>query len=222
MNFQRNFKAGFSAIVLLFVLVCFSSIVLVERAAPQSTALFALHIKAQESLQKILLILSALDGRSAVDRQSAFAAELAKLRESLDEDDASRLAALNVLEQHYPAATSGDPVARLQVLQSIEELSRSQQGAYQKAAEELRLSAVSSGWAIAFLGILGFLLTLGILSRFKNRILDPLTEVISVIEDWNSGNRMRRFNRQQTTPELRNSIEVLNDILDRSSHHHRL
>ncbi len=219
MNFQRNFKAGFSTIVALFTLLCFSSIVIVERTAPQALDFFANQMKVQESLQKILLILSALDGRGPVERQTAFAEELARLRERAQDADADKLRTLEVLEQHYPAATTGDPVARLQILRAIEEISQLQQAAYEKASEEIRLSSVSSGWAIAFLGMMGFLVTLAILSRFKSRILDPLTEVVSVIEDWNGGNRLRRFNRQRSTPEMRNAIEVLNHILDRTDHH---
>ncbi len=214
MNVQRNFKAGFVSILALFTLLCFASIVTVEQAAPQKLKFFAAHMQVQESLQKILLILSALDGRGPVERQSSFAEELTHLRKNVEDKDQAESAALDVLEQHYPAATLGDPVARLQILRAIEEISQRQGLAFQKASEEIRLSSVSSGWALAFLGIVGFLTALTILSRFKSRILDPLTEVISVIEDWNSGNRMRRFNRQQAAPELRSSVEILNDILD--------
>lgn len=219
MNLQRNFKAGFSSIVGLLILLCFSSIVVIERSAPDSAELFQSHIEAQASLEKILLILSALDEREPALRQTDFSSELEKLRKVVTESEPEKLEALEVLQQQYPAATKGDPVARLQVLQAVENFSTRQQASYKNASEQIRLRAVSSGWAIAFLGILGFIATLSILSRFKNRILDPLTEVISVIADWNGGNRMRRFNRQQATPELRDTIEILNDILDRSSHY---
>lgn len=219
MNLRRNFKNGFVLIILLFVLLSFSSIAILENMFPNFNGRMQAQIRIEESIQQLLLIMTAWDDRSTETRQTAFGEELKTLRSSLPSEASEVHASLAELETQYPAATQGDPVARLKILEAIERLAVNQRKDYTDLSEDLRLASLSSGWAIAILAILSFLVILVVLARFKARILDPLSEMTSVLEEWNAGNRMRRTNLSQASSDLRPAFSVLNDILDRSSHH---
>ena len=219
MTIRRNYKNGFALILLLFVLLSFSSIAVLENMFPNFNQQMQTQIQTEESLQKLLLILTAWDDRSMETRQSAFGEELKHLRSVLPSSAAEVLAAVEQLELQYPAATRGDPVARLRILNAIERLALNQRAQYTAISEALRIASLSSGWAIALLAILSFLLILVVLTRFKSQVLDPLTEIASVLEEWNAGNRMRRVNMSLATTDLRPAYSILNDLFDRSTHH---
>ncbi|MFY7928083.1 MAG: hypothetical protein ACOVS5_04360 [Oligoflexus sp.] len=215
MSLQRNFKVGFGLIVVLYAILCFFCITLLENVYPNFNQKLTQHLQIETSLKKVHLSLSGWEGPET--QRASFTTEVAQLRILMPgHADKERL---DELERLFPQAVEGEAMARAQLLQILSAISQEQRDSFRQLSERIRVAAWNSSWSITIFGLVSIGFILAILFRFKGRALEPLIEISHVLQDWHQGNKMRRINVRPLDLELRAPMQVLNEMLDQQTYH---
>ncbi|MEZ4742805.1 MAG: hypothetical protein R3B45_10205 [Bdellovibrionota bacterium] len=119
------------------------------------------------------------------------------------------------VELHAKQLWSGAPEAKMKVIRKIGNLSSINLEAMDQKDKEARFLGLGGAWALGFLVIVSIALQLVARGRVLTRLMEPVSELISVLDDYQRGNRLRRFASSDATDEVKNGGVLLNKILDR-------
>lgn len=126
------------------------------------------------------------------------------------EDDV--LKRIEILGKNYWSGNYDDKDALLEAVSAYYNLNHSEMG---KRESQARFLGLSGAWALGFLLIISIVLQLTIRSRLISELIDPVSELISVLRDYNSGNSLRRYHPRQAAEEIEEGGDLLNRLLDR-------
>lgn len=114
-------------------------------------------------------------------------------------------------KQHWSGASG----VGVEVVRKIGELSSLNLEAMDKKDQEARFLGLAGAWALGFMVVISIALQLLARGRVLVRLMEPVSELISVMNDYQKGNRLRRFASAEATDEVKGGGLLLNKILDR-------
>ncbi|MEZ4742909.1 MAG: hypothetical protein R3B45_10760 [Bdellovibrionota bacterium] len=117
----------------------------------------------------------------------------------------------SLAEQYWAGASE----MKVETIKKVGELSSVNLRAMDQKDEEARFLGLAGAWALGFLVMISIALQLIARGRMLIRLMDPISELISVLEGYHKGNRLRRFVGTDATNEVKNGGMLLNKILDR-------
>lgn len=213
MQIRRELLLSVGTLVALNLVLAFGSIALFVRMGPAIERILQENVYTIDAAELILAELAESGGQSLEpsSRQRVHEA-LAKAQRNVTEE--AERPVLAQLEEHLPAAESGDAAARRRVIASARELIRVNHEAMRDADAEAGRLGRAGAWAAVLVGFLSFLLGLLLLGRLRRRFIDPLLDLHRTLQGAASGERLRRCRNIDAPYELVEVKRQVNALLD--------
>ncbi len=119
------------------------------------------------------------------------------------------------IEARADAAVKRDPLARLDVVSLAQELSSSSRERMEELDVRARFLGRAGAWTSAMLGVGGFLLSIVVYRRLRERVEAPLLALADVLESVRLGDLRRRADPHRGPAETRRLAENVNHLVDR-------
>lgn len=214
MDLRRELLATSGALLALNLVLAFGAIGLFVRMGPAIEHILEenMHsiVAAEEVLAELIFAGPAPLSPDAGDR----------VREALERakrnvTDAAERPVLAALELELPRAVAGDPEARVRTGAKLRELIHINREAMHDADADARRLGNAGAWAAVLIGFGSFLLSLFVVTRFRERLVRPLIDLQQVFDDVRQGNRLRRCRVSDDAPrELQQLAIEINKLLD--------
>jgi hypothetical protein len=123
---------------------------------------------------------------------------------------------LEAMEASRTGALAGEPEAvREQVTDALALIDVNIEAMHERNAEAGRLGRANA-WAALFAGLFAFILSRVIARRLRRRIIEPIADLWGVLRGARGGEVYRRCRDFDTSEELDEVLDAVNDLLDRS------
>jgi hypothetical protein len=204
---SRSYFRVFSTLtILLNLIVGIGAISLVERLVPAIDEILrenAFSVAAAATMHEAILL----------SQQEKFEKALTFAQSNVTIDNEKPvLTEIAALGTEYWA---GNLDKRSQLSEKITELSAINLKKMSEKEDKARLLGLSGAWALGFLIVFAIVLQLILRSRIIDTQIEPISDLLSVLRDYNEGNSLRRFRNSNAGTEIQKGGQMLNDILDR-------
>ncbi|MEZ4449821.1 MAG: hypothetical protein R3B09_10120 [Nannocystaceae bacterium] len=221
MDLRREVVTMIGALVLLNVLLAFSTVGLLARMGPAIQQILEANVYSMSAAEDALVVLAeAGDAPILPDDEAALEDALARLDDNVTEDEEAP--ALARIRRDLPVAVVGPGPARSAVVRELDRLMTINSGAMERADVDARRLGQAGAWASALLGIFAFTVSLLVLRRARVRLITPLVELDEVLAGVHSGQVLRRCRTREAPRELVRVAGVVNDLLDERAEHQRI
>jgi len=139
-------------------------------------------------------------------------AALARARNNITEPGEEPL--LVAIETQLPAALGGDDQARAALTDKLCALIAINRRAMQQVDRDAQRLGTAGAWAAAFVGMASLGLGLLLTRRLSQRVVRPLQELHATLAAALGGDSFRRANAADASPELREVLANVNQVLD--------
>lgn len=219
MELRRELLLTVGALVVLNMMLAFGAIALFVRMGPAIERIMEDNVTTIVASEDLLAALATTPPgpvpqqtgdvvREALDRMQQ------NVHEPMEEN------ALVAIEQELAATLDGDTHARERLVQGTRELIRINREAMQRVDDEAKRLGTAGAWSAVFVGFVSFLLSLLLLVRLQNRLVQPLLDLFQVLQAARRGNRMRRCRSATAPREVQQVIQSVNGLLDERLHGH--
>ena len=198
MSFTQETRVGLWALLGLQLVTSMTAILLLGRMGPAIERIIVDNVYSTEAVEDMLVALSRPDGHDA------FIDAYTRARGNVTEPAEEPL--LDTIERWDEAALAGDPTARAEVLEALQELAAVNRASIVTADERASRLSLAGAWAMVLMGLVGFLASVGVWRRVDGRLLVPIQQVAHVVRQVRSGQHRRRC-----TVELDGSAAMLAD-----------
>lgn len=205
MRAANLFRAGIAALLLPQLAVALGSVVLLARMSPAIDRILEANVASLEATERMLVAMND-------DDTTSFAAALAVAQGNITEAGEAEI--VTTLADAWPAALAGEPAARGRVLGSLGSLADLNRNSMRRASDNAHRLGSAGSWAVVFLGLLGFFLSIAVLRRVELSIVRPLDDLLRVIEAAAGGDLGARCAPAEGTQEIVRIRGYLDRLLD--------
>lgn len=205
MRLRIETAVGVGALLAVQLSTSFAAIGLLSRTSPAAERIFRQDASIAAAEQMLATL--AADGTP-----EEFARALDRARREVAEPDQ---ALLHRIEARASAALADDPLARMDVVTLTQELSASSRQRMEALDTHARFLGRAGAWTSAMLGVGGFLLSIVVYRRLRERIEAPLLALHDLLEQVRNGENRRRADPHRGPAETRRLAENVNHLLDR-------
>ena len=198
------------AMVLFLVITAFASIRLLSRMSPAIEHILSENVASNTAAEDMLICLVE-DGDSG-ERREQFEDALSRARNNITEPGEPAL--LDSVEKRMDAALAGDAAAATKIAETLRELSHLNRLSMRAEDEEAKRIGYAGAWAMAGLGILGFLAGAFVIRRMVRNVIAPVEEIRRVLNAQVNGDPMRRLVLKRAVPDLREMESLINRVID--------
>ncbi|ACY16538.1 hypothetical protein [Haliangium ochraceum] len=214
MKLRRDLLISVVALVALNLLVALGAIVLLSRMSPAIERILEENVVSIEAAEEMLALLAQGRGMPLGESERArFAEALIRAENNLTEDD--EIPVLTEMRQSWPGAVEGEAVASDRLVSALRQLVSINRNAMLRIDERAKRMGVAGAWAGVFMGLLGFVASLGLIRRLRDQIMSPLAELYTTLEAARRGDSFRRCSSVHAPGELRSIFQSVNLMLDR-------
>lgn len=209
---QRDFLTSAAVLVAVNLLLAFGAIGLFVRMGPVIDDILRMNVISLEAAHEMLAVLARSEmpldeqGRNRFER----ALDLATTNVTEPEEASLVIQIAAAREKLY----EGDREALAQVVHRIDALVRVNYVAMREVDAEARRLGNAGAWAAVFLAFFSFLLSLGVVSRLRRRVIAPMVEIYNVLEAVRGGDRYRRCRANEGPIEIKRLSSSINLLLD--------
>ena len=188
MRVRDEVRIAFGALLVIQVVTAFAAIALLGRMSP------AIERIIQENVYSITAVEQMLG--ALVEREASPEEARAHLDEALERaegnvtEEAER-PALEAIRRDAPPALAGDGGATQRALKAMQELGDINRASMRRADDDAKALGEAGAWAVAALGLLGFIGSLWISRRLSRRISEPVSEIYDALLAFNGGDDHR-------------------------------
>lgn len=219
MDATRQTRWGLWALVSLQLLTCATAIVLLGRMGPAIGHILEENVYSTAAVEDMLAALARpaegpapVGGLPGATPAEAFSAALERAEGNITEDAERPLVA--VLAEQGPLALDGVPLAEAAVVGALLELGAVNRASMVTADAAAQRLGLAGAWAMAIMGLLGFLASAGVWRRTEALLLAPTRELGRVLQEVRGG----AVHRRCTEPAPGSPGADLNWLLDRHAH----
>lgn len=219
MKIHHELRATVFALVLVQLISTMGAIVLLSRTGPAVEQILNENdysLAAVEHMQSILARRPELSEQGAA--QADFAKALQRARKNITEREEGP--AIKTIEALYPAALGGDREAIHKTVAQLDVLAKINRESMTRADLRAKQLANRGAWASAALALLALGMSIMMLRRANQRLVEPLYELYATTTAWGGGDRLRRCTTTSMPHELAAIGRTLNDLLDARLQHH--
>ncbi|MFW7379249.1 MAG: hypothetical protein ACOH5I_10610 [Oligoflexus sp.] len=215
MDFASKFVIGIRSVMAALLLVAVTSTFLMERMSQAIKLILDENVYSLEAAQDMMAAVGLASITPLDLYQEQFLNALARSKKNITLPGESTL--IDRIENLAPMAFAGEERSRRQILEELATLANMNRDAMIKADEDARFLAIAGGWAIVGLTIIGLLASNRFFHQVQQQAIAPMMEICRGLNDWEQGNRLRRFQSAKSSKDLRRAQQSLNAILDRLS-----
>ena len=210
MGLRRELLTMFVGVILLNLVLAFGAIGLLARMGPAIERISERNVTSIVAAIELLEVLAQTgEGQPPVEH-ARLQASLRTAGRSVTEPGEQVI--LDAIATDISKLAAGAP--RAELVQKIHALAHMNVAAMTRADAEARRLGWAGGWAAALIGFLSLLLSLGMLSRLRRRVVDPLEELDQVFAAAKQGDFQRRCRTHSAPTEVQTVMRDLNDLMD--------
>jgi hypothetical protein len=213
MQLRRELVWTLGSLALINLLLAFGAIGLFVRMGPAIQRILDQNVYSIVAAEEILAEL-AYAGSMPVPPAGRDKIRAAIIRSKHGVTEGEEGPLLQSIERWLAAATDGDPEARARVVADIQHLIRVNRDAMKAVDIEAQRLGNAGAWGAVLMGFLSFLLSVFVFVHLRRRVLNPLLELVAVLEATGQGARLRRCRIREAPLELTRSAELINQLLD--------
>lgn len=204
---SRSFFRVFSTLtIFLNLIVGIGAISLVERLVPAIDEILRENsstVAAAASMYEALLL--------SQEEKFEEALTIAQSNVTIDSERTVLTEIASIGKEYW----AGNLDKRRSLSEKITELSTINLKKMKEKEDKARLLGLSGAWALGFLIVVAIVLQLILRARIIETQMEPISDLLSVLRDYNEGNTLRRFRNTNAVNEIQKGGQMLNDILDR-------
>ena len=119
------------------------------------------------------------------------------------------------IDRIYKKAFYGDYKAKKQLVAELAQLAEINREAIADYTTNVKKLSVTGMWVIAFMLFIVWSTGLIILNRLKNTVINPMKELVDVLDKVKKGNKLRRCPTIAPTNDFQKVYDGVNNLLDR-------
>tara|TARA_B100001750_G_scaffold99672_1_gene78918 strand:+ start:1365 stop:2246 length:882 start_codon:yes stop_codon:yes gene_type:complete len=205
---ERQLRVLLTMLVALQAMTAVAGIGLLERMTPAIGEILAENVRSVAAVETMLARLA----EPPTDHHRATFAEALAVAQGNVTEEVER-AELATIEATWEAGFDGDPEAHEQTVRALLRLGEINREAMAGADADARRLGSAGRWALAFLAILGFIVSFVAVGRARHRVLEPLADLLATARASRKGDVHRRCTLEQGL-EITEVAETLNELLD--------
>jgi nitrogen fixation/metabolism regulation signal transduction histidine kinase len=209
---QRDFLTSAAVLVAVNLLLAFGAIGLFVRMGPVIDDILRMNVVSLEAAHEMLAVLAGagepLDEQERLRFERAL--DLATTNVTEPEEASMVIQISATRERAYEA----DREAVNQIVHQLDALVRVNYDAMREVDAEARRLGNAGAWSAVFLAFFSFLLSLGVVSRLRRRVIAPMVEMYEVLEAVRRGDRYRRCRANEGPIEIKRLASSINLLLD--------
>jgi len=209
MHARAEIRLIIAALFVNQVVLAFASIGLLTRITPAVEGIINENVVSIEAVEQMFAGLAAPTVDDGV--RESFAAGLRQAESNVTEP--SETPQIAVLNARSKEALDGDAEARRATVDALVHLGRINVESVRRADRKAQQLGAAGAWISAFLGALGFMLSVMAVRRVTRRFLEPLNELALTVEAYREGDVHRRFGTRDAPIELQRIGETINALL---------
>ncbi|MCB9780712.1 MAG: hypothetical protein H6742_19245 [Alphaproteobacteria bacterium] len=200
-------RVGIGSLLALQLLTSVAGVLLLSRMAPAVEHILMDNVYSTVAVEEMLLVLA------AEEPPEQFEEALARAHSNVTED--AELPLLARIDAEHQAALDGDAQARARVARDLRDLGAVNHQSMEDADALAQRLGLAGAWAMALLGFLGFLVSIGLVRRVQDRLLRPIVELDAVLEAVRAGDLHRRCSWVSADRQVARTMANLDWVLDR-------
>ncbi|MCC6214995.1 MAG: hypothetical protein IT376_09010 [Polyangiaceae bacterium] len=204
----RVLHASVGALFALQLAAAAAAVGLLGRMAPPVQRIAADNVASLHHVEEMALALASGESSQAARFEAALAAARANVTEEPER------VPLEILDRERGSALAGDPVARARVLDALGRLGAANREAIGHREVEAGRLGTAGAWTVVGLALLGAIVAAVVLRRIERQVLAPLRRLGEVASGVLRGETHRRCHSASGVAEIRESMRVLNELLD--------
>lgn len=209
----HSVKFGAWVVILLNLLMAFGSIWIFMRMAPAIEVIIARNVVSLEATEEMLAILSLTDKLPAGSAAGQnFRQALERAKNNITEAEEAQL--LTRVEGLQAASFAGEENARLELVNTLVELGRTNRSAMRAADVRAQQLGLGGAWTVVFMASAAFLVSMLFLRGLKKNLLLPLEEIHAAVTAFHSGDTMRRCSHKNAPKAMQPLMLRINELMD--------
>lgn len=210
MDLRRDMLLPVVVLLVLVVLVGFGAVTLLARMAPAIERIITENVDSLEAAEELLALFAGRgDPRGETGR---FEAALARLTANITESEEA--VQIELVRQQGPAGLKGDATARQAAVAALRRLAEINREAILRTDRQAKRLGYAGAWAAVLLTTVAFAWGLVALRRMGRRLVDPLTELATVVRAAADKDAHRRCRPMAAAPELQLLMAGVDELLD--------
>lgn len=188
MSLRQELLLAWAALVVVQVLTLAGAVGLLARMTPAVSHIMEDNERSIAAVESMLAEL----GSSQVDpgARLRFEEALADARTNVTEETEPEQ--LDRIEAGYPAAFTGDPIARERVTVALRSLAAINREAMAESASRASAVGRTGAWAAAVLGLLSLMAAVGMKRRLERRVIEPTEATAAAVKAIENGDGHRQ------------------------------
>lgn len=217
-NAARELNLGLAALAAMLVVTALVAIHVLERMSPAVGRVVGDNAASLEASSEMLAALAAqrLPEDAAAAARQRFSDALSAASRNLTEMAESH--ALVELREVSAGALAGEPRALERALAAIASLERANHSAMHVVSQDARRLGTAGAWALALLGLVGFVAGSLVRQRLQRRVAAPLIEIERVLLSIEAGDPLQRCTHAGHSSAQQRTLRALNRLLDTVEH----
>lgn len=212
MDLRRSTYSIWGSLILLNLLLAWGAIGLFTRMEPLIEKSWHAEVATFTWSEELLLQIAKLNELTWTPQTAKQLHEQVSQRIQLSSPRERELLGPLLHSLHTPPAWS--PQLQQELAEQLEPWVRFQRTQSQSSLQEAHLLGQAGAWSAVGLSLLTLLLSLVLLARIKRTLILPLEELHQVLEESESGHRLRRCHPRPSFSEMQKIQERINRLLD--------
>ncbi len=215
MQTRDEIRLGVGVLLIVQIITMIAAVALLSRMTPAIDQILLENERSIHAVERMLLVLTEpvpnnLDAIAV--RQQRFNGALDDARGNITEPDEAPL--IDDITLHGPRALTGDPEALAEVRTKLWQLSDINRDSMHQANRKAQRLGTAGAWSLVFLAVVGFGLSLTVMRRFRQTLIQPIDELGAVLDSCSHGDRHRRYNPRGAALEFRQVATVINQLVE--------
>jgi len=219
MKLQTELTAVILGCVALNLILALAAISLFLRMGPAIERILLRNDSTIVACEEILEVMARTEdaGVTDADRDHIDAA-IRRTRDNITEEGEGP--AIEAIAEGVGPALGGDADARRALVDDLHDLIAINRGAMRSADQEAHRLGRAGAWVAAFVGLASLALSLFLCRGLGARIVRPILELRQVLVAAQTGDPFRRCAIRRAPPELKDTLNGVNQILDSRAREH--
>ncbi|MCF7790801.1 MAG: hypothetical protein K9L78_04685 [Victivallales bacterium] len=210
---KKSVLLGTWLLVILNLILVFSSIALLNRMSPAIAKIMSENDHTIQACEKMLMVLAESNNSNiTTENKKKFYAFLKICEGNITEENESQV--IKQIKKYSKSALSGNRDSISKIIIYISKLTAINRDAMVHAQGKARRLGFAGAWGIAFIACFSFICGLFYIKHINKRLLDPLDELHEVFKVQRTGNSYRRCVKKTDSPYINFIFDEVNSLLD--------
>jgi len=213
MDVRRDLVISMGVMIALPLLLASNSVLLSTRMGPAIDRVISDNAESMRAAAEVVeVVAEAQAGPLTDDSKQRLNEAFERLEANItEEEEHARIAAMKAA---HIGALQGNPAAVRDEVKGALALIDINIEAMHRHNEEAQRLGSANAWAAVFAGLVAFIISRFIAARLRRRIVEPVSDLWSVLRQNRSGEGFARCRQFETSVEVRDVLKSVNELLD--------